>query len=87
MEVPTLPPNSILCTDCGVPVGVTEVVHHEKGRAHTFKSSMEGLTKVCNKYFKEDRIIQHIFSSHFQTLIKQLPPIPDSMVSFYCQYF
>lgn len=71
----------MVCSVCGVSVGITEVDNHERGRAHIFKASMDVLTKICDEYFNEDRPIQRQFSSHLRNFTRQLPPLSESMVS------
>nr|CDS29743.1 zinc finger C2H2 type [Hymenolepis microstoma] len=74
-----LPPNSVMCHVCDVPVSSTELSLHEQGRAHIFKATMNTCAKINENILSENCTFKRSFAIALPSIISQLPPFPKTL--------
>ncbi|KAM3182483.1 hypothetical protein ACTXT7_012270, partial [Hymenolepis weldensis] len=74
-----LPPNSIMCLVCNVPVGLNAIAHHEQGRAHVYKAAMDGCARISREMLFENYMSRRQFGTLLPSIIPQLPPLPQKL--------
>ncbi|VDL19928.1 unnamed protein product [Hymenolepis diminuta] len=74
-----LPPNSIMCLVCNVPVGLNDIFHHEKGRAHVYKAAMDGCARINREFPFEYYMFRRQFGPLLPSILSQLPPLPQKL--------
>ncbi|VDO05576.1 unnamed protein product [Rodentolepis nana] len=78
-KAPKLPPNSVMCHVCSVPVSSTELSHHEQGRAHIYKATMNLCARINDEIASENRTFKRSFDTTLPSLLSQLPPFPTTI--------